>query len=318
MDLRLLARILGGDFAGHDTILCPGPGHSPRDRSLAVRFEASAPDGFIIYSHCGDDWKDCRDHVRSRLGLSAWQPSEDDRRHTISWRHVRRRDLATSQREWAEAPTGDDLARIAAARRIWDAATNPFGTLAERYLASRALVLTADLAGRVLRFHPRCPWHDETIGRTIEVPALIVAFRALDGDEISAIHRIALTPAGVKLGRRMLGVVRRAAIKLSPVAGTLAVAEGFESALAANVLGYGPAWALGSAGAVAHLPVLPGIERLILLAEHDESGASRRATDHCGDRWRQAGRRVTRVWPDEGCSDLNDELISKGKANGHD
>jgi len=34
-DVRAAARALGGDVVGRDQILCPGPGHSPRDRSLA-------------------------------------------------------------------------------------------------------------------------------------------------------------------------------------------------------------------------------------------------------------------------------------------
>jgi Toprim domain len=110
----------------------------------------------------------------------------------------------------------------------------------------------------------------------------------------------------------MLGVVRRAAVKLVPVTDTLAVAEGIETAIAANMLGYGPAWALGSAGAVAGLPALPGIKRLILLEENNT--ASRDAGDRCGRRWVRAGRKVTRVKPDDGHDDLNDELIAKGIA----
>ena len=104
--------------------------------------------------------------------------------------------------------------------------------------------------------------------------------------------------------------VRLAAAKLAAVTDTLAVAEGVETALAANMLGHGPAWALGSAGAVASLPVLHGIERLILLQENND--ASRDALDRCGRRWMRAGRKVIRVRPDEGCDDLNDELIAKG------
>jgi hypothetical protein len=287
MDARVLARVLGGDLAGRDTILCPGPGHTPRDRSLSVRIDGRAPDGFVVHSHAGDDWRECRDHVRSRLSLSAWQPT-------------------------TAPPTADDPARIARAREIWHAATDPRGTLAEKYLRSRALILSDDLARRVLRFHPRCPWRDETSDRTIYVPALIAAFRSFDSDEITAVHRIALASDGAKLGRRMLGVVGGAAVKLgAPINGTLAIGEGVETCMAAQQLGHGPAWALGSAGAIERLPVLPGIERLILLAEHDDSGASRRATDQCGCRWLEAGREVGRIWPDQGCSDLNDELIAR-------
>ena len=36
IDLRALQRALGGEICGGQ-LLCPGPGHSPRDRSLAVR-----------------------------------------------------------------------------------------------------------------------------------------------------------------------------------------------------------------------------------------------------------------------------------------
>jgi hypothetical protein len=295
MDARVLARALGGDLAGRDTVLCPGPGHTPHDRSLSVRIDRRAADGFVVHSHAGDDWRECRDHVRSRINLSAWQPGEDDRRRTT-------------------APlTADDPARIARAREIWHAARDPRGTLAEQYLRSRALILSDDLAGRVLRFHPRCPWRDEASGRTIYVPAVIAAFRLFDRDEIAAVHRIALAPDGAKFGRRMLGIVAGAAVKLGDpvINGTLAAGEGVETCRAAQQLGHGPAWALGSAGAIERLPVLPGVARLILLAEHDDSGASRRATDRCGRRWLETGRKVSRIWPDQRCSDLNDELIAR-------
>ena len=116
--------------------------------------------------------------------------------------------------------------------------------------------------------------------------------------------------SGPQPERAMLGPVKGAAVKLVPITGTLAVAEGIETALAASLLGHGPAWALGSAGAVERLPVLPGIERLILLAENNEASVS--ATTACGHRWLRAGRRATRVRPDWGYNDLNDELLAKG------
>ena len=72
IDVREIAMALGGQVAGPNTILAPGPGNSLSDRSLAVRLDPGAPDGFVCFSHAGDDWRDCRDHVRinsaSRLG----------------------------------------------------------------------------------------------------------------------------------------------------------------------------------------------------------------------------------------------------------
>jgi hypothetical protein len=70
-NLSSAARMLGGQVSGGQ-IVCPGPGHSAADRSLSVRFEPDAPDGFVVHSFAGDDAMRCRDHVRSRLGLDPF------------------------------------------------------------------------------------------------------------------------------------------------------------------------------------------------------------------------------------------------------
>src|SRR5262249_7755223 len=74
-------------------------------------------------------------------------------------------------------------------------------------------------------------------------------------DAVTAIQRVALTPEGAKIGRRMLGIVHRAAVKLDQAGDPLHVGEGVETMMAARQLGLAPAWALGSAGMVAHFPV---------------------------------------------------------------
>lgn len=73
MDIRAVARALGGDVIGRSKVLVPGPGHSREDRSLAVKLDPAARDGFVVHSHAADDWRECRDYVRSRLGMPAWQ-----------------------------------------------------------------------------------------------------------------------------------------------------------------------------------------------------------------------------------------------------
>jgi hypothetical protein len=45
-DVRAAARALGGDVSGRDSIVCPGPGHSERDRSLSVRLIRGSEGGF--------------------------------------------------------------------------------------------------------------------------------------------------------------------------------------------------------------------------------------------------------------------------------
>lgn len=70
-DLPSLAKIadaLDGDVRNGE-VLAPGPGHSGADRSLSVKPEQDAPDGFLVHSFSGDDPADCRRYVREKLGL---------------------------------------------------------------------------------------------------------------------------------------------------------------------------------------------------------------------------------------------------------
>lgn len=307
------AAALGGNVIGRDTILCPGPGHSRKDRSLSVKFDVTAPDGFLTYSHADDDWRQCRDHVRERLGLPRWAPGDEQRR-SVPPHHIEKWDLAAIEAEGNEGPrpwTEDELIRIANARRIWEEAQDPHGTLAERYLREhRKLDLPDDLAGRVLRFHPRCPWRNESTGKTNYIPALIVPFRSIDEDTITGIHRIALNADGTKLERRMLGIVHCAAIKLNQLGEELAISEGVETGMAAQQLEYAPiCWALGSVGAISFFPIIDGVNTLVILGERGDASAP--AIKFCGTRWRRAGRCVRVVMPDPPHSDLNDLLIAE-------
>jgi putative DNA primase/helicase len=312
---REIAAALAGQVAGPNTVLCPGPGHSTHDRSLAVRLDDNAPDGFVVHSHAGDDWRACRDHVRERLGLPAWEAG-DGRCRTIPQRHVDKWDLAAIEGEVNEGPRAwneDELVRIAAARRIWNEAQDPRRTLGERYLRDgRKLDLPGEVAGSVLRFHSRCPWRDENTGQTIFIPALIAAFVSIDDDSITAVHRIRVDQPErwPKTERRMLGIVHRAAVKLDALGGdTLTIGEGIETGMAARQLGFQPTWALGSVGAISFFPLIDGLLQLTILGEVGE--ASARAIKFCGTRWRRAGRRVRIVIPTAGLSDMNDALIAE-------
>lgn len=82
---RAIARLLGGEVSG-EPVLAPGPGYSPRDRSLSIRLSPSAPAGFVVHSHSGDGFRTCRDYVRERLGLprSVLPAAEVPRRESLS------------------------------------------------------------------------------------------------------------------------------------------------------------------------------------------------------------------------------------------
>ena len=74
-----IAELLGGDVQGAE-VLCPGPGHSAGDRSLSVKPDPADREGFVTHSFAGDDWKDCRDHVRTKLGLP--EPKSEPKKKT--------------------------------------------------------------------------------------------------------------------------------------------------------------------------------------------------------------------------------------------
>jgi hypothetical protein len=75
MSLQQLATALGGEIAGNQ-ILAPGPGHSPKDRSLSIRLDTEAPGGMVVHSFAGDDPLTCKDYVRERAGLARWEPQK--------------------------------------------------------------------------------------------------------------------------------------------------------------------------------------------------------------------------------------------------
>lgn len=106
--------------------------------------------------------------------------------------------------------------------------------------------------------------------------------------------------------RRYLGPKKGCVVRLWPeeaITAGLAVAEGIETALAV-AHAYTPVWACMDAGNLAEFPVLPGIESLLIAADHDDAGI--KASDACGARWAAAGREVRIVMPREHKTDVND------------
>ena len=294
LSLREIAVALDGEVSGH-AVLCPGPNHSRTDRSLSVRLSAQSPGGFVCHSFADDPFDLCRDYVASRLGLPMFTPGKRlDEGHAAAVRPSR-----------APAPESDHAARIGRARQILVESQDAHGTVVERYLTSRGLNLPDGMD--VLRFNPQTPWRDEAANRTIFVPAMLAAMRAIEGDAVTGIHRTRLTPEGAKVDRRMLGIAAAGVIKIDPddaVTHGIAIGEGIETVLAARQLGFRPAWALASAGAIATFPVLPGIEAITLLSENDS--ASERVISQCAERWHRAGREVVIIDPAIG--DMNDAM----------
>jgi hypothetical protein len=47
-DLQAIAGALGGEVSGGQ-VLAPGPGHSAPDRSLSIKLDSAAPEGFVVH-----------------------------------------------------------------------------------------------------------------------------------------------------------------------------------------------------------------------------------------------------------------------------
>ena len=100
------------------------------------------------------------------------------------------------------------------------------------------------------------------------------------------------------------------AVRLTPAAETLLIGEGIETCLAAMQATAQPAWAALSTSGMKTLSLPPIVRTVIILADHDCSGAGERAARIAETYWRREGRRVS-VWmsPCPG-EDANDRLLA--------
>ena len=204
--------------------------------------------------------------------------------------------------------------KLAFIKSIWTSAQPLRGSIAEQYLDETRQIDVTKLPEdihRSLRFHPRC-----VFGSGTYLPCLIALMRNPITDEPVGIQRIALEHRKgriEKVDRRMLG--KAGLVKLWPAGAQLVVAEGLETTLCgATRIPYEgaplrPAWATLSSEALQRLPVLEGVERLIILVDHDDAGEL--AAMLCTARWTGAGRTVVALKPEAKGTDFNDLVLAE-------
>jgi len=286
--LRAYANLLGGEVVGSGTIIAPGPHHSGKDRSLSVRFSPTAPGGFLTHSFACDDWRECRDYVSTKLGLSR------DRKR-----------IARCQRSGTMTVQDAAPGPSAPALGLWRKSVDPRGTLADRYLASRGVNLSPPEA---LRFHKAL--RHPSGGVWPAIVALVT--NGADGTPM-AVHRTFLAHDGggkapVDPQKMMLGPCRGGAVRLANPGDTLMVGEGIETCLAAMQASGRPAWAALSTSGLRALDLPKDVRDVIVLADGDEPGEA--AAQHCALRWRRQCRRVRIARPPHGM-DFNDMLMGR-------
>ncbi len=189
------------------------------------------------------------------------------------------------------------------------------GTPVERYLAGRSLAapLVADL-----QFHPDLTHWDTRSGYA----AMLGIVRDRTG-EVIGLHRTYLeehsdgsvTKAAVAKPRMMLGKIAGGAVRLGAFTGetALGICEGIETGLAVMKACPGLAvWATLSTSGLEQVQLPPEAKRVIILADHDESGAGLRAAETAARHLRMEGREAVIALPPVMGQDFNDLLLASG------
>jgi DNA polymerase len=231
-------------------------------------------------------------------------------------------EAVTILKDWPATATpmpqngGAEVEKLAFVKSIWDSAQPLRGSIAERYLDETRHIDVTKLQEdihRSLRFHPRC-----IFGPGTYLPCLIALMRDPLTDEPVGIQRIALEHRNgkiEKIDRRMLGCA--GVVKLWSPGRQLVVGEGLETVLAAATrIPYAgapltPAWAALSSQKLGALPVIPGVERLIVLIDNDANQEGQTAAARITSCWRAANRTVVPLMPNAADTDFNDVVIKE-------
>jgi hypothetical protein len=199
---------------------------------------------------------------------------------------------------------------------ILNHATPIAGTAVERYLAGRGLAVPP---GADLLFHADLAHFETRTG----YPAMIGLVRNVAG-EVVALHRTYLQQNGEAVGkadvskpRMMLGKTAGGAVRLGPIGadGFLGLSEGIETGLAVMAACPGlPVWTALSTTGIEQVQLPPEARHVLILADHDPSGAGLRAAETLLRRLKGDGRRAAIVLPPAPGSDFNDMLRDDGPA----
>ena len=295
-----------------------GDVRNTRGRSMHVRLKANAkgPAGKWV-DEATSEFGDLLDVIRKSCGLVEFRDVADEARRFLATPRPQVQSHG-AQHQTAAARGSPD-----AARRLFAMSRPIAGTLAERYLSGRGILLTA--RERSLRFHPGCYYRDLVTGETLTLPALIAGVTSLDG-RITGLQRTYLSsgldPSG-KVGKARIAAPRRSLGHLlgngiwlgldpgKPVP-VMAAGEGFETmASLRTVMPALPVAAATSANHLAGLTFPPSCRRLYIAADADAAG--RRGIERLSQRAGETGILSMVLRPQLG--DFNDDLRHLGPAH---
>jgi putative DNA primase/helicase len=256
---------------------CPACGHGKRDKTLGISVEVEGC-GVAHCFRCGH--------------IETFRPQTS----TVRWK------------QRAEKPQIIKHRRLSNyGQQLWAECQPLSGTVGESYLLARRCVISPEDGH--LRYHPGL--HHKPSNYT--GPALVALVTdAFNGEPMtlhrtwiqSDGHKVDITPPRLLLGghQKQGGVIRLWGDER--VTHGLGVAEGIETALSL-AHAFEPVWSVIDAGNLATLPVLSGVECLLIAADNDLAGI--KAANECALRWSNEGVEVRITQQTE--NDLNDALL---------
>lgn len=284
---RIVADIGGEVSDGGKRALCPGPGHTIKDRSMSLLLTSR---GLVVNSWSPKtDWQECRRWLEERGHVDAFCK-------TASTADARPRGPRAKLQ-----PRTYDPRKIAYAKRLWDQGLPTEGTLVARYHERRGLD-AAMAASSQVRFAPQCDHraYGTLRGRPTTSPAMICRITAPDG-AICGIHKTYLDPQTEYRRvegpiRQILGRLMGGAIRLHQSDRRLLVAEGYETTQSASRRFDTPAWCLLSAANFYEWLPPRGVEELLIAGDPGIQGVA--AANTLADRVRAMGVAVRICVPD--------------------
>lgn len=254
-----LARALGGDcYAGGTRALLRAPGHGKLDRSVSLRLVRGR---VLVHSFGSADWREVLDQLRA----DGWIDAENR--------------LCAGGAPVAPGPDRHEPTRrerVRAARRLWAAAGPVLASSAAwRHGERRHVDLGLDVCGalRTCAATPLAIYQD----RGPRLPALLAAVSGPNG-EITAVEVTYLDARGdrsrrARPARKIVGVVPAgSAVRFTPLAEAMLVAEGVFTTLAAMARFGLPGWALLSTSNLRRWTPPVGVRRLLIAGDRGQDG----------------------------------------------
>lgn len=274
-----------------------------------------------------DVWRSIKPHRTNGITIktlfylaiqNGWKPSNDHKETDLSSLREQAQQEAAESERLQQSQWQQQKPRLVS---LWDKAQPITGSdPAGRYLLNRGLSVPND--AMALRYIPELDYWNNGIRTTF--PAMLAAVTSPES-ELVALHRTYLTHSGhkapVPCPKKLTppgGSLQGAAIRLSmPTLRnnrlSLGIAEGIETALAAEILSGVPVWSCISTSGLKSFVVPADVQNLYIFGDRDENEAGQKAA-LCLSK-RVAGKVTVRIWIPERIGDWNDELLRNKREN---